>query len=123
MNKAQGSLRYVFRSCKSKQAGLILLEVLPLLLIVVVAASALLICWQRSIKIMHYHNKIAQAYAWGEVYYWEGEPLFLETKQLTCHAEQLKIDNDGELYEVQLFKNLETAPFINIIHFKQGKKL
>ena len=123
MNKAQWHLWFVVGTDKSKQAGLILLEVLPLLLIVVVAASALLICWQRSIKIMHYHNKIAQAYAWGELYYWEGEPLFLEIKQLTCHEEQLKIDNGTELCEVQLFKSLETTPFVNIIHFKQGKKL
>jgi hypothetical protein len=108
---------------KPKQAGLILLEVLPLLLIVVVATSALLICWQRSIKIMHYHNKIVQAYVLGEVYYWEGKPLFLETKQLTCQEKQLKVDNGADLQEVQLFKIVETAPFMNIIHFKKDKIL
>jgi hypothetical protein len=123
LNKAQEDLLLFARTYKSKQAGLILLEVLPLLLIVVVATSALLICWQRSIKIMHYHNKIAQAYAWGEVYYWEGEPLFLETKQLTCQEKQLKVDNGTGLQEVELFKTMETTPFINVIHFKQNKKL
>lgn len=123
MNKAQGNLQFEEMINKQKHTGFIMIEVLPLLLIVVVAASALLICWHQSIKIMHYHNKLVQAYAWGERYYWEGEALFLQAKQLTCQEQKLKVDNGADLHEVQLFRVLETVPFINSIHFKKSEKL
>jgi hypothetical protein len=57
------------------------------------------------------------------VYYWEGEPLFLETKQLTCQEKQLKVDNGADLQEVQLFKTWKQHLLLILSILKKDKKL